>query len=110
MKIYLSGPISLNDTLPPGEIEKNLERFHIVAEKLRGYGYQVLSPAELPKDTGEWKDFMRLCIKMVCESDLVYLLPYWGYSRGSIFEALVANTIGVPVHEYREEEPMRSSV
>lgn len=99
MIIYLSGPISLNGTLPPHMIEENKQRFDEAATRLRGYGYQVISPVELPKQDS-WEDYMRLCIAEVLKADLVYVLPHWGRSRGSVFEVLVAQTVGTPVENY----------
>lgn len=96
MKIYLSGPVSLNGTLDSEEIEKNVKVFQQEAEFFRNLGHEVLSPVELEKQDS-WEDFMRLCIPMVCEVDLVAVLPGWGDSRGSIFEAIVANTVGVRI-------------
>lgn len=105
MRIYLSGPISLNGTLPPEECEKNLERFHEVALKFRQAGYLVVSPAEVDSIWGKqpnWEAYMKVCVKWLCDCDILYLLPGWEKSRGSVFELLVATTIGIDVEVYDE--------
>lgn len=96
MVIYLSGPISLDGKASAEQIAENILRFHDTAKLLREETHEVLSPAELDKQDS-WADYMRHCIPMVCQADLVLVLPGWGLSRGSVFEVLVAQTIGVPV-------------
>jgi hypothetical protein len=38
LKIYLSGPVSLGDTLPPAEVQANRDRFRRVRERLTAEG------------------------------------------------------------------------
>ncbi len=97
--IYLSGPISLDGTLTAEEISDNIDAFVGAADALRSVGHTVLSPAELPKQDN-WAAYMKLCVPMVCDADLVLVLPGWGLSRGSVFEVLVAQAVGVPVEEF----------
>lgn len=97
--IYLSGPISLNGTLPETEIEKNVARFKRAKGHLEMLGNEVLSPAELPKQDS-WEDYMKLCFPMVCRADEVYVLPGFGDSRGPVLEVLVAQSCGIPVKEW----------
>ena len=56
MTIYLAGKIS-------GDPEYR-EKFEDAAQMLRGMGFQVLNPAELPQG---WKpkDYMRVCLPML---------------------------------------------
>lgn len=99
--LYLSGPISLNGTATPSDIATYKRAFKEAADKFRRMGYEVISPIECPEQK-TWGDYMRVCIGYVLQSDAVICLPRWGFSRGSVFEVLVANTINLPVYEYSE--------
>lgn len=103
MRVYLSGPISLGGTLTEDEVLHNIAKFKLAAIVLRAAGNEVLSPVEVPKQAN-WEDYMRLCVPMVCKATHVAVLDGFENSRGSIFEVLVANTIGIPVFRFVESK------
>lgn len=94
--VYLCGPISNGDTASPERVRRNLEAFGIVRRKFSP-DTVVFSPETIAKKGLSWEDSMKLTIPMVCESDLLVLLPGWEDSRGAVFEVLVANTLNIPI-------------
>lgn len=88
IKLYIAGPI----TGHPDYREKFCE----VADRLSGWGYVVLNPAELPEGMAP-ADYMRVCLAMVDTADAVVLLPDWGDSAGALVEVAYARYVGKPV-------------
>lgn len=96
MIIYISGPISLGGTASEEVIEDNINKFKRIAYTLRQAGHTIHNPVEIPEQ-GSWQAYMKLCIPLVCESELVAVLPQWETSRGALTEAFVANLLGIPI-------------
>ena len=94
--IYISGKIT-------GTTDYK-ERFAEVATYLRNKGYEVVNPVELtehlPKDT-KWQDYMKVCIKALCECEEIYMMKGWHDSKGSTEEARIANMLGKKI-KYEE--------
>ena len=111
MHIFLSGPMR-------GYPALNHYAFHEYAEWLRGYGFQVISPADHDHEIGidpEHEDFdvnadtfgaetistlMEWCLtKVLREATMVALLPGWEQSKGALAEIAAAKAVGIPVFE-----------
>ena len=50
-----------------------------------------------------WQDYMRACIKKLCESDCVYFLPDWAHSEGASLERYIAKRLNIPFADSKEE-------
>ena len=101
--VYLSGPISLNGTLPSADIERNVVAFRAEALRLEEEGWNVLDPTKLQMPTGTpWEEYMKLCLPMMCQADVIGLMPrwhgdrVWTASRGAMLEAYVASVLLIP--------------
>jgi len=115
MKIYLAGPMR---HIP----YYNFPAFDRVAEKLREEGHEVVSPADMDRETGfdamnlpedsDWgaiPDHFSLekCIDRDLEKvkwcDAIYILPGWKNSTGALAEYHVAKWWGKRVVELSED-------
>jgi hypothetical protein len=76
----------------------NRPAFDLAARKLRGAGFAVLSPAELPEPgpAPEWVDWMRAALRLLLDADAVALLPGWRESRGAVIESDLARALDLP--------------
>jgi hypothetical protein len=87
---YIAGPMS-------GLPKDNRPAFAEAAAKLRGLGYDVISPAELnPLPAGTYEECMRRDIRALmtyCQG--VVLLPGWAESRGASSERFIAELVGM---------------
>lgn len=102
MKVYLAGPMT-------GHPDFNFAVFDAAAAKLRGYGYEVVNPAELDRADGfdpagrteleepEYAARLRHSLAAMLECDAVALLPGWLQSRGAQVEYAVAANYGMHV-------------
>lgn len=117
MKYYLAGPMS-------GYPQMNIPMFDRVAQLLREWDYDIVSPAELDdEDTrkaalanldgsgdGEcngqtWGDFLARDVKLIADGvQGIILMPGWENSRGARLEAFVAVGCGHDLLEYTESK------
>ena len=117
MRVYLAGPMT-------GLPQFNYPAFMSVAAKLRGAGFEVVSPAEMDDPAtqaaalasldgapgtgsanGEsWGDFLARDVKLLADDGIeaVIALPGWEKSKGARLETFVASLCGLPVHQIRE--------
>jgi hypothetical protein len=51
----------------------------------------------------QWADYMRVCIKKLCESDCVYFLKDWIQSEGASIERYIAKRLGIPCADTIDE-------
>jgi hypothetical protein len=98
---YLAGPMS---NVP----QFNFPAFDFAANRLRGYGYKIVSPAELddpevrrrtmasldgkPTDKGgeSWGDFLSRDVKLIADKvGGIIVMPGWVRSRGAKLEVFV---------------------
>lgn len=123
MRLYLAGPMT-------GIPQFNIPAFDAAAKRLRGEGFDVVSPAELdgPKVrrillaspdgrddlmalTGEsWGDFLARDVKLIADGgiELIAVLPGWDRSRGARLETFVGAALcGLPVVAYEENLPVQ---
>ena len=50
-----------------------------------------------------WEDYMRVCIKELCDASYVLFLTNWGNSEGAVFERHIANRLKIPCAENTQE-------
>lgn len=119
MKVYLAGPMT-------GVPQFNFPAFDAAAHRLRGVGFDVVSPAELDdpdtraaalastdgapgtgSSNGEtWGDFLARDVKLIADQGIeaVVVLDGWERSRGARLETFVANRLcGIPVLHFIEQ-------
>lgn len=87
-KVYVAGPMT-------GYPELNYPAFHATAEKLRGMGYEVVSPAELNPITTPYREAMLNDIKALVECDHILMLQGWQASKGATLEHHIASVLGI---------------
>jgi hypothetical protein len=51
----------------------------------------------------EWADYMRACIKKLCDATCVYFLNDWAQSDGASLERHIANRLNIPCVDSMEE-------
>ncbi len=88
--VYLAGPMS---SLP----DFNYPAFHRAAALLRRQLFTVINPAENPRESGTWVEYMRDSLVMLSRADAVATLEGWWNSKGAILEVHVARQLGMPV-------------
>jgi hypothetical protein len=117
-RYYIAGPMT-------GHPQFNYPLFDSVATKLRGMGFDIVSPAELDDPSirkvalaskdgafdpeafsgGTWADFLARDVKLIADDvDGVILLPEWETSRGARLEAFVALGCKHDMKKYTEKE------
>lgn len=88
-KVYIAGKVTGED------YEETLHKFKEWEILLNDKGYITVNPTKLvPKDT-EWKRAMRTCISELMKCDLIFLLPDWTESKGTLIELELAATFGI---------------
>lgn len=109
MKIYISGPMT-------GLPEYNHPLFNRVAADLRAMGYEVINPAEIvlkdiPKDyvplheidaKRVWEAYMKECLKLLMDANVIAYLPGWRKSKGARIEMFTAEEVGIMSIDYKE--------
>lgn len=88
-RVYLSGPMS-------GIADNNFPAFHEWAARLRGQGFDVVSPAEI-QEAGTWELCLRADLRELCACDAIALMPGWEASKGANLELHVAHRVGMEV-------------
>lgn len=118
MTVYLSGPIT-------GKRNNNRRAFEKAQEKLeKAFGYEdgkfrIVSPVKIGEMVDlnfaemnriltrakkpKWEDYMRACIKRLCDASHVYFLKGWQKSKGAVLERYIAEALGIPCAETIEE-------
>jgi hypothetical protein len=87
LKVYISGPMT-------GIKDYNYPAFAEAKKYLEMSGYEILSPHEAPK-LDSWNQHMKYDIKLLCDSDAIFLLPGWEKSTGARLEKYIADAIGI---------------
>lgn len=99
MKIYISGKIT-------GTTDYQ-KRFWEAEERLLQRGYETINPARinagLPAGT-PWETYMRRCMALLAEADVIYLLKGWRMSRGARLEVQIATELGMTMIVEGDEE------
>jgi len=119
MTVYISGPIT-------GKRNGNRKAFEKAAEKLEKEfenheegQFRIISPLEIADAVNqnfdemrrirvnfrkpEWADYMRACIKRLCDATNVFFIKGWQESKGALLERHIAEALGIPCAETIEE-------
>ena len=86
-KVYLSGPMT-------GVKEYNYPAFNDATARLRAAGYEVINPAEFPKQKS-WAKYMEYALDKLPECDTIVTLPGWERSRGAVQEVRKAESLNM---------------
>ena len=103
MKIYISGPITNNESCK--------EDFLNASKLLRTKGYDIIDPMKIcspdrlmfshqrdeAESRGTWNYYMREAIKDLMKSDSIYMLYGWNDSPGARLEKYIAEHLGMLV-------------
>lgn len=112
-RLYVSGPMS-------GIPQFNFPAFHAASDRLRGMGYDVISPADLDgEDTAwimrsedgilppgkRWTDYLARDVALVAgpEVEAVVVLDGWSGSSGANLEVAVARALRKPILRLDDE-------
>lgn len=99
-RIYLAGPMS-------GMPDNNYPAFAAETIRLRGLGYEVVSPAEINPEGATWHECMRRDVAALVTCDHVATLPDWEKSQGATLEVYLADRLGIrdsPAHTITEHQ------
>lgn len=91
--VYLSGPMT-------GLPDYNRAAFNLRAEAFRAAGYTVNNPAEISVTHGTDKSYgfyFKRALRMLLNSDVVYVFGDITESKGALLELDVAKTAEMPV-------------
>jgi hypothetical protein len=97
---YLAGPMS-------GLPNYNYDTFDRAAGRLRGQGYEIVSPHELFPEENKanrgqlvpsW--YMRRALNALMKCDAIIFLPGWKNSPGVRTELVVALSLDMPLYSY----------
>lgn len=94
--VYIAGKMN-------GLPDKGRAKFAEAAEKLRGLGFVVLNPAELPEGLAPDK-YMPICLAMIDAADAVCKLDNWHDSPGANIEVRYAQYQGKSFLSATEKE------
>lgn len=111
MRIYVAGPMR-------GVPHYNFEAFDNAAQRLRDIGHEVVSPADLDRETGfdpftlpdgtDWTTVpahfsldaaIRRDVEAILSCDAICVLQGWERSKGAQAEVAIARWRGMPVLE-----------
>ncbi|KXB66164.1 hypothetical protein HMPREF3181_00909 [Parvimonas sp. KA00067] len=99
--IYLSGKISG---------DKNYkEKFEKYKKKFTAEGYIVLNPAEisLPEYSNSWYQYMMVCLNLLKNADIIFLLDDYKDSTGALIELEFAKKMNKTIWYYEEKERLK---
>ena len=91
--VYLSGPMT-------GLPDYNRAAFNLRADAFRAAGYTVNNPAEISQEHGlshPYGFYFKRALKMLLESDVVYIFGDITESKGALMELDVAKMAEMPV-------------
>jgi hypothetical protein len=91
-KVYIAGPMT-------GYPELNYPSFHSTADRLRGMGFDVVSPAELNPIDEKYHVAIRKDILALIECDHICMLDGWEKSKGATLEHHIASVLGIELIE-----------
>lgn len=99
---YLGGPMT-------GYLDYNYPAFEAACVRLRGLGFTILSPHEIPPPTRvdmseqeKWSWYMDRTMQLVEQSQGMILLRGWPESKGSVQELMRSIEKGNPIFLYLE--------
>jgi len=96
---YLTGPIT--------GVDNYRQVFAEYAQALTKRGYNVINPAALDGDEHpNWIAAMKRDIKLVCDVDVLAVMPDWKNSAGARFEVDVAFRLGIPIIDATTTRPI----
>jgi nucleoside 2-deoxyribosyltransferase len=94
-RVYVAGPMS-------GMPAFNFPTFEGAAKVLRGYGFDVVSPAEINVGVTDWEACMRADLAQLVTCDAIALLPRFEQSEGAMLELNVARKVGLEIFRLDE--------
>lgn len=98
LRIYISGSITNNGTLPRDQVADRIERFAAAAVALQTGGFVPINPARRGKVSGKpWLAYMRDSLRDIADCDGLALLDGWEESRGAQIERELCLDLGIPV-------------
>jgi hypothetical protein len=96
-KIYISGPMS-------GIENSNFDAFNEFEGKFDPDVVTFENPAKPGHIEGyEWKDYLKLALKMMLECEAVVLIDGWQSSKGCLLELHVAKSLGMRILKIVDE-------
>jgi hypothetical protein len=112
--VYISGPIT---GMPENNKKAFSEAYSDIARLKRNprlRNMKIINPLRVGagirksfsvkgKNEPDWTDYMRACIKKLCEADCVYFLEGWYASKGVNLERNIARRLDIPCADNMEE-------
>lgn len=101
IKVYIAGPINAASAV---DHLKNMHKFYKAQHRLTQDGIASYNPAAnfmlgVMNGNYEYHHYADCHIPWLKSSDIVYLLPGWEDSNGTLFEIDIARQFGIPTIE-----------
>lgn len=96
-KVYIAGPMS-------GMEFMNYPAFFAAAVRARELGYEPLNPAQDAPVGWTHDQYLRRGIKMLMDADVMWMLPNWSMSVGTLLELHNAKNVHMPIYELVDNE------
>lgn len=91
MNIYIAGKVS---GLPYKECKEKFIKAEFVLKKK---GLTPINPLRLVDASTSWENSMKICIRLLLDSDAIYLLNDWKKSKGAKIEYAIAKFTGLKI-------------
>jgi hypothetical protein len=114
MIVYISGAISG----VPNDNKRAFQCAYTVVNDFKGHPHlqnmKIINPLHIGarlrksfsaqgKKEPAWEDYMRACIKKLCDATCVYFLNDWAQSNGASLERHIAKRLNIPCADNRDE-------
>ena len=103
-KAYISGPITGMHN--PATVFKKVEVW------LGATGWKPINPMRIKKpgkklnNEDKWIYYMRECVKLLPESDAIFMLPEWKGSDGANLELYLGTALKIPIYYLQDTKDL----
>ena len=101
IKVYIAGPINADNAV---DHLKNMHAFYKAQDRLTRDGFAPYNPAAnyllgVINGNYEYDDYAEAHISWLKSADILYLLPGWEQSKGTLYEVGIAREMKIPTIE-----------
>lgn len=90
IKVYISGKVT--------GLDEAFELFEKAEKPILALGLNPINPMKLNHDHDKlWESYMKVCIKELCDCDIVCTLSNYTESRGAKIEVGLAKQLNIPI-------------
>jgi len=90
-KVYICGKVT-------GMEVKAKSLFYLAEIYLEKQGYDTVNPMTLDHNHDKsWSSYMRVCLKTLCDCEVIFMLKNWKLSKGARLEHRIAKELGIEI-------------